>query len=51
MTLYVPSPIDEGSFSLSILEREKGTERLNVRLVEEWRSLGLPGLSRHREMV
>ena len=38
MTLYVPSPIDEGSFSLSILEREKGTERLNVRLVEEWRS-------------
>ena len=37
MTLYVPSPIDEGSFSLSIREREKGTEQLNVRLVDEWR--------------
>ena len=37
MTLYVPSPIDEGSFSLSIQERERGTEQLNVRLVEEWR--------------
>ena len=38
MTLYVPSPIDEGSFALSIREREKGTEQLNVRLVEEWRT-------------
>ena len=37
MTLYVPSPIDEGSFSLSIREQEKATEQLNVRLVEEWR--------------
>ena len=36
MTLYVPSPID-GGFSLSIREREKGTEQLNVRLVDEWR--------------
>ena len=36
MTLYVPSPIGERDFSLSILEREKKTERLNVRLVEEW---------------
>ena len=38
LMLYVPSPIDEGSFSLSIREREKGTEQLNVRLVEEWRN-------------
>ena len=37
LMLYVPSPIDEGSFSLSIRERDKGTEQLNVRLVEEWR--------------
>ena len=37
MILYVPSPIDEGSFSLSIREREKGTEQLNARLIEEWR--------------
>ena len=38
MTLYVPSPIGEGSFSLSIPEWEKGTEQLNLRLVEEWRT-------------
>ena len=38
MTWYVRSPIDEGGFTLSILEREKGTEQLNVRLVEEWRN-------------
>ena len=37
LTLYVPSPIGEGDFSLSILEHEKGTEHLNRRLVEEWR--------------
>ena len=37
LMLYVPSPIDEGSFSLSIRERDKGTEQLYVRLVEEWR--------------
>ncbi len=37
LTLYVPSPIGEGDFSVSILEREKGTEHLNRRLVEEWR--------------
>ena len=37
MTWYVRSPIDHGSFTLSILEREKGSEQLNVRLVEEWR--------------
>ena len=38
MTWYVRSPIDHGSFTLSILEREKGSEQLNVRLVEAWRS-------------
>ena len=38
MTLHVRSPIDHGSFTLSILEREKGSEQLNVRLVEAWRS-------------
>ena len=37
LMLYVPSPIGEGSFSVSIRERDKGTEQLNVRLVEEWR--------------
>ena len=37
LILYVPSPIDEGSFSLSIREREKSSEQLNGRLVEEWR--------------
>ncbi len=36
MTLYVRSPIGDGDFSLSILEREKKTEQLNTRLVEEW---------------
>ena len=37
LMLYVPSPIEEGSFSLSIRERDKGSEQLYVRLVEEWR--------------
>ncbi len=37
MTLYVPSPIGEGSFTLSIREREKGSEQLSKRLIEEWR--------------
>ena len=37
MTLYAPSPIGDRDFSLSIYEREKKTEQLNVRLVEEWR--------------
>ena len=37
LTLYVPSPIDEGSFSISIRELEKGSEQLNLRLVGEWR--------------
>ena len=36
MTLYVRSPIGDGGFSLSIQEREKGTEHLHRRLVEEW---------------
>ena len=36
MTLYVPSPIGDGDFSLSILEREKKSEQLGIRLVEEW---------------
>ena len=36
MTLYVPSPIGDGNFSLSILEREKKSEQLGIRLVEEW---------------
>lgn len=38
MTLYVRSPIGEGSFSLSIREQDKGTEQLNMRLIEEWAS-------------
>ena len=38
MTLYVPSPLGDGNFTLSILEREKGSEQLYVRLVEEWRN-------------
>lgn len=38
MTLYVPSPIGEGNFFLSIRERDKGTEQLNMRLIEEWAS-------------
>ena len=33
-----PRRSTKGSFSLSIREREKGTEQLNVRLVEEWRN-------------
>ena len=37
LILYVPSPIDDGSFALSIRERDKGSEQLNARLVEEWR--------------
>ena len=36
-TLYVHSPIGDGDFALSIMERERGTEQLNVRLIEEWR--------------
>lgn len=36
MTLYVRSPIGERDFSLSILEREKWSEQLNIRLVEKW---------------
>ena len=37
LTLYVPSPLGDGDFSLSIQEREKDTERLYRRLVEEGR--------------
>ena len=37
LTLYIPSPLGDGDFSLSIQEREKDTERLYRRLVEEWR--------------
>ena len=37
MRLYVQSPIGEADFSLSIAERERRTEQLNVRLVREWR--------------
>ena len=37
MTLYVHSPIGDGDFALPITERERGTEQLDVRLVEEWR--------------
>ena len=36
LALYIPSPIGEGDFSLSIHEFEKGTEQLHRRLVEEW---------------
>ena len=36
MTLYVHSPVGDGDFALSIMERERGTEHLDVRLVEEW---------------
>ena len=37
MTLYVHSPVGDGDFALSIMERERGTEQLGVRLIEEWR--------------
>lgn len=37
LTLYIPSPLGDGDFSLSIQEREKDTERLYRHLVEEWR--------------
>ena len=38
MTWYVRSPIGGEDFTLSIQEREKGSEQLNVRLVEAWRN-------------
>ena len=38
MIWYVRSPINHGSFTLSIQERDKGSEQLNVRLVEAWRN-------------
>ena len=50
LMLYVPSPIDEGSFSLSIRERDKGSEQLSQRLVEEWRyrfGAFIPGPGEH----
>ena len=37
LTLYVPSPLGDRDFCLSIQERDKDTERLYRRLVEEWR--------------
>ena len=36
LTLHVLSPIGDRGFSLSIHEREKRTEQLHARLVEEW---------------
>ena len=36
LTLYIPSPIGVGDFSLSIHDFEKGTEQLHRRLVEAW---------------
>ncbi len=37
LSLHIRSPVDEGSFSVSIRESDRGTERLNTRLVREWR--------------
>ena len=37
LVLYVPSPIGVGDFALSVPERERGTEQIHLRLVEEWR--------------
>ena len=37
LTLHVRSPIGVGDFSLSIPERDKATEGLHRRLVDEWR--------------
>ena len=37
LTLHVRSPIGEGGFALSIPERDKATEGLHRRLVDEWR--------------
>ena len=37
LRLYIPSPIGRGDFALSIPERDRGTEQLRRRLVEEWR--------------
>ena len=38
MTWYVRSPIGHGIFALSIREKDKGSEQLNVCLVEAWRN-------------
>ena len=48
MTLYVRSPVGEGDFPVSIVEREKETVQLSARLIEEWchrfdKFLPLPG--------
>ena len=51
LRLYIPSPIGEGDFSLSILEREKSTESLNRRLVEEWRHRFRDFISKHGQEV
>ena len=51
LKLYIPSPIGEGDFSLSILEREKSTESLNRRLVEEWRHRFRDFISKHGQEV
>ena len=37
LILYVRSPIGAEDFSLSVPERERGTEQIHQRLVEEWR--------------
>ena len=44
LTLYIPSPIGQGDFSLSINEFEKGTEQLHRRLVEAWQEKFRPFL-------
>ena len=51
LRLYIPSPIGEGDFSLSILEREKSTESLNRRLVEEWRHRFRDFIPKHGQEV
>ena len=38
ITWYVLSPIDQSSFPISIVERDKVSEQLHIRLVEEWRN-------------
>ncbi len=38
LILYVRSPIGPDGFSLSVPERERGTEQIHRRLVEEWRN-------------
>ena len=51
LRLYIRSPIGRGDFSLSIPERERGTESLSRRLVEEWRHRFRDFIPEHGQQV